>query len=127
MSEMETVAAWVAAVNAADADALAALSDPEIEIFGPRGTARGVEVLRQWLDRAGLTMENRGWFARGGSVVVAQLARWRSPATGEIVGEAEVASRFRVSGGHVAEYERFDDLAAALDRAGLGDADRVQR
>jgi hypothetical protein len=127
MSDTETVAAWLAAVNAADADALAGLSDPEIEILGPRGAARGVGVLRRWLARAGLTMENRSWFARGGAVVVAQWGVWRSPESGEIVGEAEVASRFRVSGGRVAEYERFDDLAAALARAGLGGADRVQR
>jgi hypothetical protein len=67
-------------------------------------------------------------FAHDERLVVAQHAVWRAPETGEILGEADVASRFVVAGGRVAEVERFDGpdaLGAALARARLTAADRV--
>src|SRR3712207_7719526 len=59
----ETVRAWHEAVNRGDVDALLALSDDEIEIGGPRGSARGSAVLRDWLERAGIRLEPCRWFA----------------------------------------------------------------
>ena len=47
------VMAWQQAANASDIDRLLALSGPEIEIVGPRGSGRGHQLLRDWLARAG--------------------------------------------------------------------------
>lgn len=117
--------AWIDAANRRDADGIIALSDPDIEIVGPRGAVRGAAVLRDWLMRAGLSLENKRTFARDGAVVVEQHGVWRSVETGDFTGEADVASRFEVTGGKVTAYERHDDLDAALAAAGLDASDET--
>lgn len=116
---------WLAAVNAGDADAALALTSPEVTIIGPRGTARGHEVLRAWLGHASATFFTRSTYALGDNVVVAQHGVWRDAVTGAFVDEAEVATRFRVEAGHIGELERYDDLASALRAAGLSEVDEV--
>ncbi len=115
---------WLAAVNAGDVEAALALTAPDVTIIGPRGAAHGHEVLRAWMGHAGATFETRETFAAGDVVVVAQHGVWRDAETGEIRGEAGVATRFRVVDGQVAEMERYDPLLAALRVAGLTEADR---
>jgi hypothetical protein len=61
---LEIVAPWVAAANAQDIDRLLELSDPDIEIVGPRGTGSGHQLLREWAAHAGLTLETLRTFAR---------------------------------------------------------------
>jgi ketosteroid isomerase-like protein len=117
--------AWQEAANAGDVERVLALSDPEIALVGPRGTARGHGVLREWLGRAGLRLTTRRLFARDGVVVAAQRGVWRSMETGEVVGEADVASCFRVADGRVVEAGRYDDLEVALGVGGLGEGDEV--
>lgn len=119
------VHAWLAAVNQGDADTALALTAPDVVIVGPRGMARGHEVLRGWLGRAGATFVTRATFARGAAVVVAQRGVWRDAETGAVVGEADVATRFRVDGPWIVELERYDDLASALHAAGLSAADEL--
>jgi ketosteroid isomerase-like protein len=119
------VHAWLAAVNAGDADAALARTAPDVAIVGPRGTARGRAVLRAWLSHAGATFATRAVYARGDAVVVAQRGTWRDPATGATRGAADVATRFRVTNGQVAELQRYDELAAALREAGLTPADGI--
>src|SRR5215207_10043597 len=75
---LEIVRAWHEAVNRGDADALLALSDEDIEVGGPRGSARGSAVLRNWLGRAGIQLEPRRWFASPSELVVEQVATWQS-------------------------------------------------
>ena len=120
------VRAWQEAANDQDSERLLALSDPEIELVGPRGSVRGHAPLHDWLGRAGLRLTTLRTFARGPVVVAAQRGVWHSPETGEVVGEALVASRFRVVAGRVAQFARHDSLGAALAEAGLGDEDEVR-
>jgi hypothetical protein len=80
--------------------------------------------VRAWLTGAGAAFSTRRSFARGADVV-AQHAVWREAASGAIVGEAEVATRFRVRDGRVAELERFERLEDALRTAGLTAADAL--
>ena len=68
--------AWIDAANRQDVEALVALSSPEIEIVGPRGSVRGTSVSEDWIARAGLVLENRRTFARRGS------SSWTSAACG---------------------------------------------
>jgi ketosteroid isomerase-like protein len=119
------VLAWHDALERADHEAVLGLSDPEVEIVGPRGSGHGHALLRRWLENARVRLEPRRLFARGDLMVVEQHGTWRDPGTGEPIGEAEVASVFRVREGRVALYARFDDLAAALAHAGLANTDAL--
>jgi hypothetical protein len=119
----DAVLAWLDAVNAGDTDAALERTAPDVAIVGPRGTGRGREVLRIWLGHAGATFATRAVYAGGDATVVAQRGVWRDVASGVVRGEVDVATRFRVAGGQVAEIQRYDDLAAALRDAGLTPAD----
>lgn len=123
----DIVVAWLAGVNRGDPDAALALTASDVSIIGPRGTSRGHEVLRAWLAHAGATFDTRAVYAAGDAVVVAQHGVWRDATTGEIVGEADVATRFRVTGGQVSEIQRYEDTAAALRDAGLSQINLGQR
>lgn len=121
---LRTVHAWLAAINAGDVEGALALTAPDVVIAGPRGAARGHEVLRAWMGHAGATFQTRETYAAGDAVVVAQHGVWRDMETGEIRGEADVVTRFRLADGRVAEMERYHDVAIALQAAGLSEADR---
>lgn len=124
-SPSAVVQAWQNAANRQDADQLLALSDTNIELIGPRGSAYGHQVLRDWLNRAGLQLETLRMYERGNVVVVAQHGVWRSVDTGDVVGEADIASRFRVNDGRVVQFARYDHLNEALAEAGLTDGDEL--
>jgi len=122
---LELVDAWVAAANEQDAERLVSLSDPQIEIVGPRGSGSGQQLLRDWLARAGLTLETSRRFAHGSSVVLEQRGIWRPTETGEITGDKLVASAFEVDGERVTKFARFDTLDDALRAAGLQASDEI--
>lgn len=119
--EVRVVLAWHAALNRADVDALVALSDPAIEVVGPRGVGRGTALLRGWVERAAIRLEPRRLFSRGETVVVEQAAEWVAAA-----GERQtVASVFLVRGDLVARVARCPDLAAALGSAKMDETHEV--
>jgi hypothetical protein len=124
-SPLAVVAAWQEAVNRQDVEGLLELSDPNVEIVGPRGSVYGHEMLREWMGRAGLNLEPLRTFARGDVVVVEQRGVWRSIETREVMGEQVIASRFHVEGQRVTRYARYDSLEEALDEAGLDEGDEV--
>lgn len=107
---LEIVNAWVEAANAQDIERLLALSDPDIEVGGPRGSGRGSQLLRDWMGRAGLTLETLRSFTRGNTVVLEQRGIWRSLESGEITGERVLASLFLVDGQRVVKFARYDSL-----------------
>jgi SnoaL-like domain len=125
--EAEPVLRWHEALNAGDAERLAALSHPEVEIGGPRGTARGRQVLEDWVGRANVRLEPLRLFGRGPTVVVEEAATWRDAQTGETTSEATVATVFALDGGLVARIVRHDGLEDALRDAGLDRSDVVER
>src|SRR5262249_61507326 len=94
----DVVRRWLDAANRQDADALLALSDPDIEVVGPRGSARGHQALREWLARAGLAVETRRAFSPGGVGVLAQHGVWGCPASGGGVGAGGLGASFLVGG-----------------------------
>ncbi len=106
---------------------MTALSAPDLEVGGPRGTVRGREVLGPWLTRAGVRATPLRWSCGAdGTVVVEQDAVWADPSSGDERGRAVVASRSAVAGGVVSGYQRHDDgLPAALAAAGLRESDEV--
>lgn len=116
---------WQAAANDQALDRLLALSDPNIELLGPRGGGSGHQLLHDWLARAGLSLTTLRTFARHNVVVMAQRGVWRSPETGEALGEATVASLFRSADQRVTQLARYDDLDTALAAANLTLADEI--
>ncbi len=124
--EVEAVLAWHKALNAGDAERVTSLSHPEVEVGGPRGSARGRRVLEEWVGRANVRMEPLRLFQRGGTVVVEEAATWRDARTGETAGEATVATVFVLEGELVAGIFRHDGLEVALREADLAGSDEIQ-
>ncbi|MFL5694431.1 MAG: nuclear transport factor 2 family protein [Ktedonobacteraceae bacterium] len=125
MSPFALVQAWQDAANHQDSDRLVELSAPDIEVVGPRGSGHGYQLLRDWLGRAGLHLTTLRAFARDNIVVVAQHGVWRSLETGEVTGERDLATRFRIEGQRVVQFARYDNLDVALDEAGLHYSDEI--
>jgi ketosteroid isomerase-like protein len=117
---------WHAALNEGDVERLVGLSSEDVEIGGPRGAARGSSVLREWVERANITLQPGRVFHRGETVVVEQDAAWRSPDAGDVIGSETAASVFVVRAGLVASVHRYPDLATALVEAGLGEGDWIR-
>ena len=124
--ELDNVLAWHEALNAGDAERVASLAHPEVEIGGPRGSAHGRQVLKDWVGRANVRLEPLRPFKRGGTVVVEEAATWRDAQTGETVGEATVATVFELDGGLVTGIFRHDGLEDALRSAGLDGSDEIR-
>ncbi|MEO6456710.1 MAG: nuclear transport factor 2 family protein [Chloroflexia bacterium] len=122
---IEIVLAWQDAANHRDFARLLELSDPNIEVTGPRGSGHGHQLVREWLLRSGLTFKTLRLFAHGDVVVVEQHGVWHSAETGEPTSEADFASHFRIDGGRVAQIARYDTLDVALEKAGLDYTDEV--
>jgi hypothetical protein len=123
---LAVVEAWLAAVDRADPGAVLALSAPDLEVVGPRGSVRGREVLAPWMARAGFSATPLRWFCGAdGQVVVEQDATWIDPATGEERGHAVVASHVTVDGDVVTRYQRHEGLGPALAAAGMRESDEV--
>ena len=120
----QVVRAWHDAVNRVDADALVALSDDDIEIVGPRGSARGSALLRDWLGRAGIRLEPRRWFASPAALVVEQVATWRGQ-DGGVTDPGVIASSFEVENGLVSRTVRYGSLTEALAATGLTLSDEI--
>ena len=124
-SPFALVQAWQDAANHQNSDRLVELSAPDIEVVGPRGSGHGYQLLRDWVGRAGLQLTTLRAFARDNVVVVAQRGVWRSVETGEVTGERDLASRFRIDGQRVGQFARYDNLDVALNEAGLHYSDEI--
>lgn len=124
-SPLALVQAWQDAANRQNSDRLVELSAPDIEVVGPRGSGHGYQLLRDWVGRAGLQLTTLRAFVRDNVVVVAQRGVWRSVETGEVTGEQDLASRFRIDGQRVGQFARYDNLDVALNEAGLHYSDEI--
>ena len=119
---------WLSAVNRGDSQQLQELSADDVELVGPRGSARGRQVLAEWLARAGFSAVALRWFCGSdGAVVVDQCASWSEVESGTELGRANVASQFAVAAGVVTYYRRHESLDIALIAAGLDRTAEVAR
>ncbi len=121
-AELRVVEAWHEALNGGEVDRLVELSHPEVEVGGPRGTGRGAQLLREWVDRANIRLEPRRIFHHADTVVVEQWAQWRSADTGQVIGSQTVSSVFVVRDGRVTHVMRYSDLADALGATDLDES-----
>jgi ketosteroid isomerase-like protein len=117
--EIQTIAAWHDALNDGDVERLVALSHPDVEIGGPRGTGHGAQIVREWIDRANVRLEPKRTFHEADTVVVEQGAQWQSTEPGD---RQTVASVFVVRDDLVTSVVRYPDLASALRAANLDES-----
>lgn len=122
----ETVQAWEEAVNTRNLPGVLHCSDPDVELIGPKGVAKGHGALADWLTQAGISLDTQRCFASGHAVVHAQLASWHDQQTGKVVSERPVSTYYRVQDGKVARVARYDRLQEALKQAGLSEADELE-
>jgi hypothetical protein len=115
-AEVEAVLAWH---EAGDAGRLAALSHPDVEVGGPRGTARGRQALADWVGQANVRLEPLCLFHHGRAVVVEVVPTRHDARTGTITGEAVVATVFVLDDRLVAGIFRHGGLQDALRSAGI--------
>jgi hypothetical protein len=123
---LAVVGAWQEAANVRDVSRRLELSAPDIEQVGPRGSGFGHQLLREWIDRAGLTLVTLRTFARDDVVVLEQRGTWRDRASGTVTGERTLASAYRVDEQRrVARVARYDSLAETLAATRMDAADEV--
>ena len=125
ISTLTLIQAWQDAVNHRDIHRLLELSAPDIEVVGPRGSGHGHQLLLNWLERAGLHITTLRTFAHNNIAVIAQHGVWHDIESGEVVGEADIASCFRIEDERIAKFARYDSLDAALIEAGLHYSDEL--
>ena len=124
--EVRTVVAWHEALNAGDVERLVGLSHPEVGMGGPRGTTKGANILREWVDRANINIEPGRIFHEADTVVVEQAPAWTSADTGETTPAQTVASAFVVRDGVVTTVVRYPDLAEALLAVDLNQSQEIK-
>ena len=110
----QVVLAWHEALNAGAVDRVLELSCEDIEVGGPRGSGRGIQLLEDWLGRSGIHLHPIRLIEAGDRVIVEQDAIW--PGDEQV---HRLASVFRVRGRQVASVLRYPDLPTALAEAGL--------
>jgi hypothetical protein len=118
---LDLVRAFEQAVNAGDVDAAVGLVTDDIEVGGPRGSASGLDVFRQWVAGSGISLETVQFFGRGDTAVAVQKASW--------AGDDDVhtvATEFGVRAGRICRVIRYDDgVDGALVAAALGRSDEL--
>ena len=119
------VEAWHEALNAGDVDRLVALSHPDVEVGGPRGTGRGAQLLREWVDRANIRLVPRRIFHQADTIIVEQEAEWSSAGTEQVAG-SQVVSSFVVRDDQIVRVVRYPDLAEALRAASLDESYEIR-
>ena len=117
MDNWPEVEAWHRAVNARDAKAAVAVATPDLRLGGPRGSAEGLEVLRRWVEEAGILLAPVAWHRVSDRVVVVEEdATWPlrpDPSDAPV----RVATVYAVRDGRIAAVLRHDGLEAAMEAA----------
>lgn len=117
------VATWHTALATGDPDRIAAVTHPNVEMVGPRGSGFGVALVQEWAIHSGIRLEPLRWFARDNLVVVEQIARWLDSETGSLGDPIALATTFTVNEGLISKIARHPDRSTALAASGLTEQD----
>lgn len=126
---VDVVREYTNAFATRDVERMIALADPEIEIVTPRGTGRGHQEIRDFMERQtyGVSMHSElvRVLHRGETVVTEERVELRYVETGERAEAFTVASVYVVRDGRVVRLAPQSDFEAAVREAGLTGADEV--
>jgi limonene-1,2-epoxide hydrolase len=123
-SPISVVQTWHDALNQRDVERVLSRVTPDVDIAGPRGSARGAEQVRVWVDRAGIRMVPTEWYAGGDQVVVQEETSWTLP-DGTLSEPMLIATVFQVTGDRISRIARYSDIGAALNATGLTESDSI--
>ncbi|MDN7246816.1 nuclear transport factor 2 family protein [Planococcus shenhongbingii] len=117
---IKTADAWVDKVNAKDIEGMLEVSDHNIELMGPRGSAVGHDTLQQWAEESGIHLTTVTRYAKGNKVVFEQEGTWQDQN-----GKVTVFTFMEVKNGKVVRISRFDTLDDAFGDSGLSEEDEI--
>lgn len=112
---------WTTKVNQKDIKGVLEVSDPHIELIGPRGAAEGHDILRQWIHESGIQMETQGYYAKGDEVICVQEATWEDQN-----GHVTIYTFMEIKNGKVHRLGRYETLDDAFGQCGLSEEDKVK-
>ncbi len=111
---------WTDKVNQRDIKGVLDVSDPHIELIGPRGIAEGHDILRQWITESGIKLETQGHYAKGNEVISVQRATWENQN-----GHVTIYTFMEIKNGKVHRLGRYDTLDDALGQCQLNEEDKI--
>lgn len=117
---IETADIWVDKVNAQDVEGVLEVSDPNIELVGPRGAGFGHDLLVQWMEDTGVKLHTITRYANGHCVVYEQEAAWENQ-DGHVI----VYTFMEVKDSKVLRLERFDNIDDAFSTSGLNEENKM--
>lgn len=112
---------WTTGVNERNIKDVLEVSDPHIELVGPRGVAEGHNILQQWIKESGIKMETQDYYAKGNEVVCVQRATWENQN-----GHVTIYTFMEIRDGKVHRLGRYDTLDDAFGQCELSEEDRVE-
>jgi hypothetical protein len=117
---IETADTWVDRLNAQDVEGVLEVSDPNIELIGPRGAGFGHDLLVQWMENTGVNLNTITRYANDHRVVYEQEAVWENQG-----GHVIVFTFMEVKDGKVTRLERFDNIDDAFSTSGLNEENKL--
>lgn len=112
---------WTRKVNERDIKGVLEVSDPHIELIGPRGSAEGHDILRQWVEESGIKMETLDYYAKGNEVICVQRATWENQN-----GHVMIYTFMDIRNKKVHRLGRYDTLDDAFGQCQLSEEDKVE-
>lgn len=100
-------------------DEMLSLVHADISYNGRRGEGEGVQLLREWVERATTTMAPLRWFGQDELAVAEVDVVWRSTKTDEITDRATWAIAFATDDGVITGISRYADVGEAVTKMGL--------
>lgn len=117
---IETADKWNERLNAKDVAGVLAISDHNIEMIGPAGSAAGHDTLKQWIENSHIHLVTRNRYAKRDKVIYEQLGTWDDER-----GEVVLYTYMEIKNNKVCEIAHYDTLDDAFGSSGLSEEDKI--
>lgn len=118
---IKTADDWIEKLNAKDIEGVLEVSDHNIELMGPMGSASGHETLRQWVEGSKLHLTTVTRYAKDKKVVYEQEGTWEDQN-----GQVTIYTFMEIKNGKVARISRYDSLDDAFADSGLNEENIIK-